>query len=174
MAKAYKNNLVLAYPIESVSRKFALRRETAGEKSVTDAGDGSKSVEIPSTKFMGGMVRTRKVMTGTGKIEQFSQQLLFVKKYGRSTSLNADEQRNRNYFAKASEGASHIMKDLMQISYVQQQWMNALNDPNVHPNGVSRKGYGNIRDWVFAVQYAGLKDQGADYNVDHFPGAPGN
>ena len=161
MAKAYKNNLVLAYPIESVSRKFALRRETAGEKSVSDAGDGSKSVEIPSTKFMGGMVRMRRVMTGVGKIEQFPQQLLFVKKYGRSTGLNTDEVRNRNYY-------------LMQISYVQQQWMKALNDPNVHPNGVSRKGYGSIRDWVFAVQYAGLKDQGMDYNADHFPGAPGN
>lgn len=171
---AFKNNLVLAYPIESVSRKFALRRETAGEKSVSDAGDGSKSVNIPSTKFMGGMVRYRKVMTGIGKIEQFPQQLLFVKKYGRSTGLNTDEVRNRNYFAKASAGAAHIMKDLMQISYVQQQFSLALNDPNIHPNGVSRKGYESIRDWVFAVQYAGIKDQGMDYNADHFPGAPGN
>lgn len=174
MAKSYKNNLVLAYPIESVSRKFALRRETAGEKSVSNAGDGSKSVEIPSNKFMGGMVRMRRVMTGVGKIEQFPQQLLFVKKYGRSTSLNTDEVRNRNYFAKASAGVAHIMKDLMQLSYVQQQYRNALNDPNIHPNGVSRKGYGTIRDWVFAVQYAGLKTQGMDYDVDHFPGAPGN
>lgn len=168
---AYKNNLVLAYPIESVSRKFALRRETAGEKSVSDAGDGSKSVEIPSTKFMGGMVRKRSVMTGTGKIEQFAQQCLFVKKYGRSTALSTDEVKARNMFADVSAGVAHIMKDLMQISYVQQQWFAALNNPNIKPNGVSRKGYGTIRDWVFAVQYAGRKES-ADYNVNKFPGAP--
>lgn len=168
---AYKNNLQLAYPIESVSRKFALRRETAGEKSVSNAGDGSKSVTIPSTKFMGGMVHYRRVMTGIGKIEQFPQQLLFVKKYGRSTGLSTDEIRYRNIFADVSAGVAHIMKDLMQISYVQQQWMNALNDPKVHPNGVSRKGYEKIRDWVFAVQYAGRKDS-ADYDVNKFPGAP--
>lgn len=173
MAKSYKNNLVLSFPIESVSRKFALRRETAGEKSVLNAGDGTKSVEIPSTKFMGGMVRTRKVMTGIGKIEQFSQQLLFVKKYGRSTGITTDEVRARNLFKRASQGTAHIMKDLMQISYVQLQFNLALNDPNVHPNGVSRKGYDAIRDWVFAVQYAGLKES-ADYNEDHFPGAPSN
>lgn len=173
MAKAYKNNLVLSYPIESVSRKFALRRETAGEKTITNAGGGAKSVEIPSTKFMGGMVRMRRVMTGTGKIEQFPQQLLFVKKYGRSTGVSTEEVAARNLFSKASKGASVILKDLMQISYVQAQWIAALNDQNVHPNGVGRKGYSNIRDWVMAVQYAGLKadDQ---YNENHFPGAPGN
>lgn len=173
MAKAYKNNLQLSYPIESVSRKFALRRETAGEKSVSDAGNGTKSVEMPSTKFMGGMVRHRSVMTGIGKIEQFPQQLLFVKKYGRSTTVTTDEVHARNLFTRASKGAATIMKDLMQISYVQQQYFAALDNPNIHPNGVSRKGYGTIRDWVFAVQYAGLKES-ADYNENKFPGAPGN
>ena len=172
MAKAYKNNLVLAYPIESVSRKFALRRETAGEKSVTNALAG-KTVEIPSTKFMGGMVRYRKVMTGIGKIEQFAQQCLFVKKYGRSTPLSTDEVQKRSIFAAVSAGVAHIMKDLMQISYIQQQWMLALNDKNIHPNGVSRVGYDSIRDWVFAVQYAGRRES-SEYDVNKFPGAPGN
>lgn len=170
---AYKNNLVLAYPIESVSRKFALRRETAGEKSVSNAGDGSKSVEIPSTKFMGGMVRYRKVMTGIGKIEQFPQQCLFVKKYGRSTNVTTDEVKARNLFSTVSAGVAVIMKDLMQISFIQQSWDRALTDKSYKPNGVSRIGYDSIRNWVFAVQYAGRKDNDA-YNVNKFPGAPGN
>lgn len=168
---AYKNNLQLSYPIESVSRKFALRRETAGNKSVSDAGNGTKSVNIPSTKFMGGMVRYRKVMTGENKIEQFPQQLLFVKKYGRSSALKTDEIAARNLFAIVSAGVAVIMKDLMQISFVQQSWDRALTDKNYKPNGVSRIGYDTIRDWVFAVQYAGRKESDA-YDVNKFPGAP--
>lgn len=168
---AYKNNLVLAYPIESVSRKFALRRETAGEKSVTDAGSGTKTVKIPATKFMGGMVRHRRVMTGTGKIEQFTQQSLFVKKYGRSTPIGANEIKARSNFAKVSTAVAGLRVNLTQMSYIQQQWERALTDPNIQPNGVSRIGYENLWDWVFAVQYAGLKaDQ--SYDVNHFPGAP--
>lgn len=168
---AYKNNLVLAYPIESVSRKFALRRETAGEKKVTDAGDGTKTVKIPATKFMGGMVRHRSVMTGTGKIEQFAQQSLFVKKYGRSTPVGANEVKARSNFAKVSTAVAGLRVNLTQMSYIQTQWKNALTDPNVQPNGVGRIGYGNLWDWVFAVQYAGLKAD-PNYDVDHFPGAP--
>lgn len=171
MAKVYKNNLELAYPIESVSRKFALRRETAGDKSVSNAGNGTKSVNIPSTKFMGGMVRYRKVMTGIDKVEQFPQQLLFVKKYGRSSALKTDEIAARNLFSIVSAGVAVIMKDLMQISFVQQSWDRALTDKNYKPNGVSRIGYGTIRDWVFAVQYAGRKESDA-YDVNKFPGAP--
>lgn len=168
---AYKNNLVLAYPIESVSRKFALRRETAGAKEVTT--ETSKKIEIPATKFMGGMVRRRSVMTGTGKIEQFAQQSLFVKKYGRSTPVGADEIKARSNFAKVSKAVAGLRVNLTQMSYIQQQWERALTDPNIQPNGVGRIGYGNLWDWVFGVQYAGLKaDQ--SYNVDHFPGAPGN
>ena len=166
---AYKNNLVLAYPIERVSRKFALRRDTAGAKAVTT--ETSKKIEIPSTKFMGGMVRHRRVMTGTGKIEQFAQQSLFVKKYGRSTPLKADETKARSNFAKVSKAVAGLRGNLTQMSYIQTQWEKALTDPNIQPNGVGRVGYGNLWDWVFGVQYAGLKAN-PDYDVNQFPGAP--
>lgn len=172
MAKAFMPTMTVAYPIESINRKLALRREVAGTKTI-EKGNASHSVELPATKFMGGMVRTRKVRNGKNGIDTVQTQYLFIKKYGRSTALSADEVHNRNLFTAVSGGVAHILKDLSQLTRVQMAFISASNDSTIAYNGVYTKGYSSIRDWVFAVQYAGLKDND-QYDVNTFPAQPGN
>lgn len=164
----YKQTLGVAFPIESISRKFALRRETAGAKSLSN---GAKTIKVPSTKFMGGMVRQHSVVSGNNQRTAFRQQLLFIKKYNRSTPLSTDEVRLRNNFSKVATAVAALMKDLSQISRIQMTYSACLADNRKTLNGVSVVGYGTVRDWVFAVQYAGLKDN-PEYDVTVFPQLP--
>ena len=172
MAKAFMPTMTVAYPIESINRKLALRREVAGTKTI-EKGDATHSVELPATKFMGGMVRTRKVCNGKNGVDTIQTQYLFVKKYKGQPEINADYIKRRNTFTAVSQGVAHILKDLSQITTVQMAFISARNDSTIAYNGVHTKGYSSLRDWVFAVQYAGLKDND-QYNVNQFPANPSN
>ena len=172
MAKAFLPTMQVAYPIESISRKLALRREVAGEKTI-EKGDATHSVTLPATKFMGGMVRTRKVRNGKNGVDTIQTQYLFIKKYKGQPEINADYIQRRNNFTAASKGVAHILSDLSQISRVQMAYISATNDSTIAYNGVYTKGYSSLRDWVFAVQYAGKKND-PQYDVNTFPAQPGN
>ena len=161
MSKAYRQTMGVAYPIESINRKLALRSEKAGGKSVG-------KVELPSVKFMGGFTRTYRVCTGSGTVEIIKPQCLFVRVNKRSTQPDQDEIARRLLFKRASQGTSSCMKDLSQLTNIMSKAGEARADLTKTLNGVSALGYSTVRDWAFAVQYAGLKNN-AQYDEDTFP-----
>lgn len=167
MAKAYKGTMGVAFPIESIDRKLALRREKAGSKTV-ESGSNNHSVIVPGVKYMGGFTRTYSVVTGSGKRETIKVQYMNVRKYSRSTPVTTAEVNLRNNFREVSQGVVVLMEDLTQVTLINQKWTAAIADNSKRMNGVSAQGYANIRQWVFAVQYAGLKAN-PSYNVEQFP-----
>lgn len=167
MAKAYKGTMGVAFPIESIDRKLALRREKAGSQTI-QSGTNSHKVFIPGVKYMGGFTRTYSVCTGSGKLEAIQVQYMNVRKFGRKTPPSVAEITLRNNFRTVSQGVAELMKDLTQVTTMQQKYLAALADVSKRMNGVSVKGYASIRQWVFAVQYAGLKAN-PDYDVTQFP-----
>lgn len=167
MAKAYKGTMGVAFPIESIDRKLALRREKAGSKSIA-SGSNNHSVIIPGVKYMGGFTRNYSVVTGSGKRETIKVQYMNVRKYSRSTPVTTAEVNQRNNFRTVSQGVVVLMEDLTQVTQIQQKWLAAIADTSKRMNGVSAAGYANQRQWVFAVQYAGLKAN-PSYDVEQFP-----
>ena len=167
MAKAYKGTMGVAYPIESINRKLALRRETAGSKTY-NSGTNDHSVVMPGAKYVGGFTRSYSVVTGSGKRETIKVQYLNVRKFSRSTPVTTAEINQRNIFRTVSQALVDLMEDLTQVTTIQQKWLAAIADSSKRMNGVSAVGYATIRQWVFAVQYAGLKAD-SSYDVTHFP-----
>lgn len=167
MGKAFLGTMGVAYPIESINRKLALRSEKSSEKKFTGR---SSDVELPSVKYMGGFTRKYRVTTGSNKVEVVTPQYMFVRKNARSSAITTTELQLRNRFRSVSQGVATIMEDLMQLTTVQQMFLAARADITKTCNGVSMLGYATIRAWVFAVQYAGLKAD-ETYNVDEFPQA---
>ena len=161
MAKQFKGTMGVAFPIESIDRNLALRKETSGTKTV--AGK-----VIGGAKFMGGYTRTYGVVTGSGKTEAVKVQFAFVRKNGRTSPLKQKEVANRQMFAAVCQSVPNILEDLTQITRVQQMWLQARADVKKKINGISALGASTFRGWIFSVQYAGLKNN-EEYDTDQFP-----
>lgn len=161
MAKQFKGTMGVAFPIESINRKLALRRETAGNKTVAGKILGGH-------KYMGGFTRTRSVVTGSGKTESVMVQFAYVRKFGRTSALTSKDVTNRQNFAAVAKSVQTILEDLTQLTRVQQLWLQARADVKKKINGVSALGTSSFRGWIFSVQYAGIKNND-EYNTDQFP-----
>ena len=161
MAKQFKGTMGVAFPIESIDRKLALRKETSGTKTVAGKFLGGH-------KYMGGFTRTRSVVTGSGKTETVKVQFAFVRKNGRTSPLKQKEVENRQMFAAVCQSVPTILEDLTQITRVQQMWLQARADVKKKINGISALGASTFRGWIFSVQYAGLKNN-EEYDTDQFP-----
>lgn len=157
---AYKTeNIQYVTPIETIRRKFALKREKAGLKKI------NKDV-AQVNKFFGGAQR-QGYAAGMG---EYHLNYMFFKKNNRTTGPSTDELALRERFAVVSRGVQHIQHDLGQITRVQNMWKTAVANPTTKSiNGVVAYGY-NYPGWIFAVQYAGKKES-SSYDVDTFPQA---
>lgn len=164
MGKAFLPTMGVAYPIESINRKLALRSEKSGNKLV----GGNHSVIVPGAKFIGGFTRKYGVVTGSGKSSLVQVQYMYVRKNARTSVPSTQEIVRRNNFATISRAITGLLEDLSQVTTIQQLYLQARADVTKKLNGVSVLGYANIRAWMFAVQYAGLKASGS-YDVTHFP-----
>lgn len=154
--KKVKSNISFMPVVESINRKFALRRETCSEKLV-----GEKVIE--PIKYMGAGTRTKSV-AGYGSV---NVNYFFMRKFARASAVTADERTARLLFGVISKAVAALMKDLNQLSLIQNMWRQAIADFSKTINGISAYGR-DFRGWVWAVQYAGKKDD-ASYNVNVFP-----
>lgn len=156
----YKSeNIQYITPIETIRRKFALKREKAGLKMI-------KKDVAQVNKFFGGAQR-QGYAAGMG---EYHLNYVFFKKNNRTTSPSGDELALRETFAVVSRGVQVIRHDLGQITRVQNMWKTAVQNPTSKAiNGVVAYGY-NMPGWIFAVQYAGKKASGS-YDVSTFPQA---
>lgn len=158
MAKYIKGNISYLPVVEQINRKFTTKKNTCSTGAV-----GQALVQIQPAKFMGGATR-KSTRAGMGGV---SKNYMFFRENPRSTPVLAEEINRRQIFTAVRKGVINIMEDLSQISRVQNLFKTAKDDKTKRINGVSAMGY-TYKGWIFAVQYAGRKNN-PSYDVDTFP-----
>ena len=134
------NTIGYAYPVESVSRKFALRKEKLG--TVPYRGETyAKMVNA----FMGGSVRQVRV---DGAL--MDRNVFWVRKGYRTTPKSQRELEIKSAFTAASEWVAAAMKDLSAITSNQMKFRESLSTGK-EIKGVSAKSYLSTRNWMSAV-----------------------
>lgn len=157
MATRLKANIAYTPVVEEINRKFVPRKQTCtGQKEV-----GKQTIE--STGWMGGACKTTwRAGIGTAK-----RNYAVMRVNGRTTVITENEIASRALFTAVTQAVPRLLKDLTQISNIQLLWEQASVDESKELNGVSAYGY-TFNGWVFAVQYAGKKENSA-YNLLQFP-----
>lgn len=162
MAKL-KANIAYMPVVESINRKFALRKNTCSNNTRIDGTGGSLVLEKEVAKFMGGATRySNRAGLGT-----CTRNYMFFRENPRTSVVTPGELARRNLFAQIGAVVPVIFKDLSQITRMSEMWVEALADPTKACNGVRARGY-TCRGWVFAVQYAG-KSASSSYDITKFP-----
>lgn len=161
MAIRLKANIGYQPIVEEVSRKFVPRKETCAQRSHFGP------VEVMANGWMGGAVR-KSNRAGLGAC---TRNYLVIRANARQEEPNGKEVAAREMFANAIKGRNHIMRDLGQITGVQDLWMTAKDNRSKLINGVSAEGY-TFQGWVMAVQYKGLQNAAESettYDANTFP-----
>lgn len=138
--------------VESINRKFALRREKINH------GEASPKC------YLGGMTRTI-YRAGVGSI---SKNFLFLRKHAISVAPNEDQMMIRQYFTLTSKSVSHIMTDIGQITSVKNLWLQAKENPALIMKGVSAY-HKTYRGWIWAVCWARYVADETTQQVNTFP-----
>lgn len=161
MAIRLKANIGYQPIVEEVSRKFVPRKETC------TAGGKVGPAVVEASGWMGGAVR-KSSRAGLGAC---TRNYLVIRSNARETPVSQKETEARVRFAEAVKGRNHIMRDLGQITQVQQLWLTAKDIPSKVINGVSAEGY-TFYGWIMMVQYKGLEkaaEGGTSYDANTFP-----
>lgn len=141
-----KKTIRYAYPIESVSRKFTLR------KNVCSLSNGAGVFNEEPAQFMGGGVRkAARFGVGDPKVN-----FMFVRMNARTSAKSAQEQTLHNMFTQASKLRKAWKSDLSTMATVLEDWKAAGNGS---AKGVHKAGY-TFGGWMFAVAYAVIADGG--------------
>lgn len=138
--------------VESINRKFALRREKVNN------GEGSLKC------YLGGMTRTT-YRAGVGAV---SKNFLFLRKHAISVGPTPEQIEIKQYFSLSSKSVSIIMKDLAQITSVKNLWLQAEKNPALLIKGVSAKNR-TYRGWIWAVCWSRYNDGETAEQVKTFP-----
>lgn len=161
MAIRLKSNVGYQPIVEEVSRKFVPRKETCS------AGGAVGPVVVEAKGWMGGAVR-KSSRAGLGAC---TRNYLVIRANARETPETPNELQARVRFADAVKGRNHIIRDLGQITHVQEMWLTAKDVPSKLVNGVSAEGY-TFNGWIMTVQYKGLEkaaEEGKTYDANTFP-----
>lgn len=127
-------SIAYAPMIESVNRKFARRVDVIG-----------KNINF----YMGGGTRTT-TYAGVGPI---AKNYMFFRKFASSVGPSTRQIEIQEGFRMASKARTYILKDLSQITKVQQMFIQASEDSSKLVAGVSAKGQ-SYRGWVFNVCFS--------------------
>ena len=161
MAIRLKANIGYQPIVEEVSRKFVPRKETC------TAGGKVGPAEVAASGWMGGAVR-KSYRAGLGAC---TRNYLVIRANARESVTSQKELDARVRFADAANGRNHIMRDLGQITKVQELYVAAKDDRSKVINGVSAEGY-TMQGWIMSVQYKGLEkaaEDGTSYDANTFP-----
>lgn len=143
--------ITFAFPVESVSRKMTLRKNTASSQMrVSTGGNSSVSISKEIARYMGAGVRTQ----SRNDVGVVKKNYFFVRFNARTTPVTTDEQAARTLFANASRLAARWKQDLTSIA----------DQLNAYKNHLPRKGvtsYGMTPyEFRFKVAYAVIEDGG--------------
>lgn len=147
MAEPKYGKIAFAFPVESISRKMTLRKNTASSQFKVATG---VSVEKEVARYMGAGVRTN-VLNDVGVVKK---NYFFVRFNKRSSAVTADEQVHRQLFGNASKLAARWKNDLTSLADQQNAYQNHLPRKGVTSYGMS--GY----KFRFLVAMAVLEDGG--------------
>lgn len=143
------SNVQLAYAVEGISRKLALRRETCVEKKLNVGGNGFKHLNIPGHTYMG-IVSNVVNVHGYGQVRK---NRLFIRKSMVAPVSTNEQLDNRAYFQQANAWVVAAQKDLMAITTNQQRFIAARADLSKKIEGVSLEGYQKMRGWMCAIAF---------------------
>lgn len=155
-----KANISYMPVVESINRKFALRKNTCSVKSVNGT---LLNLETEVAKFMGGATRS----TNRAGLGTCTRNYMFFRENPRSSAATQEEHSRRILFGQVGQAVPEIFRDLSQVTTITNMWVQALADPTLACNGIPAKGY-TFRGWAFAVQYAG-KQNNPSYDITKFP-----
>lgn len=140
--------------VESINRKFALRREKINNS------------EASPKCYLGGMTRTI-YRAGVGPI---AKNFMFLRKYAISVAPNADQLAIRQTFTLTTKSVSVITKDLAQITSVKNLWLQAKENPALLMKGVSAYGK-TFRGWIWSICWIRYDNGETPEQVNTFPTA---
>lgn len=134
------SNIGYAYPVEHVSRKFALRKETVDAKPYRNG-----LYVKPIQAFMGGSVQKVRV---DGTLVDVNR--LFIRKNSGAHALSQNEIAARNNFTEAAQWVNAAMSDLSALTSNQQKWREGLRT-GYPMKGVKATNYTYMRGFMRAV-----------------------
>lgn len=149
--------------VKQINRKFTIRANKSKNQTSLVMKKGARLKFEPAI-YMGAGTRVR----GAAGIGSVSKNYMFMRERNRQSVYTTAEVENWSLFERASKGRNVIVKDLMQLSQVQILMQQAIAQ-NKPVNGVYANGY-TFRGWIFAVQFAGCKNN-AEYDENKFPKA---
>ena len=163
MAKKKVSNIGFMPVVETISRKFALRRETCVDKTFTkgDLG-GEAEVTINGTTYMG-CVGRKVYIIGEGWV---TKNTFFMRKPQPARQLSAEEVQAHQNFAAGLAWANAAMIDLSVLVANQEKFLVIRNDFTKKIGGLSAKGYSNMYGFMraYAIHTLG---QGGTLPQDH-------
>lgn len=134
------NNIGYAYPVESVSRKFALRKEKLGLQPYRN-GLQAKMI----TAYMGGSVR--KVRVDGALVDR---NIFWVRKGYRTTPKSQREHQIKLAFINGNAWMREAQHDLGAITTNQMKWKESLNTGK-RIKGYSARQYTYMNGWMSAI-----------------------
>ena len=140
------SNISFMPVVETISRKFALRRETCTLKT-------SQQKETNTFSYMGSGARVK--MFNGGLV---TRNYFFMRKNARSSALSAAETENRDNFRSVSIWRSGVRQDLSKLSANQAKYRESLNEHKTI-KGVWAGDY-SFDGFIFAIGMAILGDGG--------------
>lgn len=137
-----KSNVQYSYPLEKVSRKLTLRKNTASDKMrVAVEGGAPITLDKDVARYMGTMKRTY-IIKGVGTVER---DYLFIRFNKRSTQPDAEELAARALFANNSKLRKHWKHSVEDAVKASQAWQNSQTIQGVSPYGKT------FTQWLYYV-----------------------
>lgn len=159
-------NIKFQFPVESINRKFTLKRNTASSTMKVTTESGTRVfVEKPISRYFGSGTRKR-VLKGVGPVYS---NYLFVRFNQRSTAVSSDETLARKRFGFCATRAQKLRKELSQIPTINANYNDGVTVKNVSPYGMTIYQY--ILNVCFAQYDADEVTQTTSQNYLIWPGA---
>lgn len=148
------SNITFMPVVESISRKFALRRETCSKKSNTQG-------QVNVFTYMGSGTRTKKFNGGVINANYF-----FMRKYARQSPISSAETDARAYFINGNAWMRAAFTDLMAITNIQLKYKESnASGGSKRIKGLWAGDY-TVKGWVAAIAIKMLHD-GETLPQDH-------
>ena len=149
MAVKKLSNISYMPVVESINRKFALRKETLNPVWYRRHTATTQTVKVISG-YMGGASRTARVNDQLVRVNYF-----WMRKNARSTPISMEEQKARNNFTKAVKSAQATLMNLAVLTIIQSDFT-GHNLP-AHTAVRTREGvfsgdYNTMRGWIVAIR----------------------
>ena len=158
--KINKMGIQYAYPLESISRKFTLRKNTASDTTKVNIAGNKVTLKKSVSKFIGGATR-QKFVKGLGYV---TKNYAFIRFNKRDSAPTEGEQEARRIFGVCAQAVRAWKKDVAHLTDMQRAW-----NENITVKGVTTAGKTNYQ-YLFQIAYAMVEN---DEDVAHFPSING-